>query len=296
MSPDSASAAPTCAGPDPAPRTPREPLPPGACDCHAHVFGPSDRFAHAAGRSYTPPDAPLAAYLALLDAVGLARGVLVQPSIYGEDNDCLLDALARSGDRLRGVVVADPRRLDDDTIADWTRKGVRGVRINMVTPAGLPLDAMEGMAGRLAEVGWHLDLITDSCERLVELEQRLAALPCEVMIEQMGRIKGGQPVSTAGFQALLRLLAERKAWVKLSHAYHISTAGPPYDDTTPLARACVAAAPDRAVWGSDWPHPMLHGPMPNDGALLDLLAAWVPDATQRQAVLVDNPARLYGFS
>ena len=290
-----AAGAPTCAGPDPAPRPPRQPLPPGACDSHAHVFGPSARFAYAARRSYTPPDAPLADYLAMLDAVGLRRGALVQPSIYGEDNGCLLDALAGSGDRLRGVVVADPRRLSDATVEAWTDLGVRGVRINMVTPDGLPLAAMEGMAARLAEVGWHLDLITDTCERLVELEQRLAALPCALLIEQMGRAKGGMPVTTPGFQVLLRLLAERKAWVKLSHSYHISTSGPPYADTTPLARACVAAAPERAVWGSDWPHPMLHGPMPNDGALLDLLAEWVPDAAQRRAVLVDNPARLYGF-
>jgi predicted TIM-barrel fold metal-dependent hydrolase len=296
MNSSESAAAPTCAGPDPAPRPPREAPPPGACDCHAHVFGPAGRFAYAARRSYTPPDAPLEAYLAMLDAVGLARGALVQPSVYGEDNACLLDALRRSGGRLRGVVVADPRRLDDATVEDWTGAGVRGVRINMVTPAGLPLAEMEGIAARLAEIGWHLDLITDTSERLVELEQRLARLPCALMIEQMGRMKGGQPLSTPGFQVLLRLLAERKAWVKLSHAYHVSTAGPPYDDTTPLAAACVAAAPERAVWGSDWPHPMLHGPMPNDGALLDLLARWVPDAARRRAVLADNPARFYGFS
>ncbi len=287
--------APSCAGPDPRPQPPRQALPANACDCHAHVFGPATRFAFAERRSYTPPDAPLEAYLALLDGVRLRRGVLVQPSIYGEDNSCLLDALARSGGRLRGIVVADPRHLSDATVDDWTAKGVRGIRINMVTPAGLPLAAMEAMAARLAEIGWHLDLITDSCERLVELEARLAALPCPLLIEQLGRIKGGQPVSTPGFQVLLRLLAQRKTWVKLSHAYHVSTAGPPYADTTPLAQACVAAAPEQAVWGSDWPHPMLHGPMPNDGALLDLLAEWVPDAAQHRAVLVDNPARLYGF-
>lgn len=296
MSPSDNAPVPTCAGPDPRPRPPRQALPPGGCDCHAHVFGPGSRFAYAAQRSYTPPDAPLESYLAMLDAVGLARGALVQPSIYGEDNACLLDALRRSGGRLRGVVVADPRRLDDATVEDWAKAGVRGVRINMVTPAGLPLAEMEGMAARLAEIGWHLDLITDTSERLVEIESRLAKLPCPLMIEQMGRMKGGQPLSTPGFQVLLRLLADRKAWVKLSHAYHVSTAGPPYDDTTPLARACVEAAPDRAVWGSDWPHPMLHGPMPNDGDLLDLLARWIPDAAQRQAVLVDNPARFYGFS
>jgi predicted TIM-barrel fold metal-dependent hydrolase len=288
--------APACAGPDPHPRPPRQAIPAGAVDCHAHVFGPSDRFAFAARRSYTPPDAPLERYLAMLDAVGLARGVLVQPSVYGTDNACMIDAIARSGGRLRGAVVADPRQLSDATVADWTAKGVCGLRINGAVPDGLPLDQMERIAARLKEIGWHLDLITDTSDRLVELEPRLRRLPCPLMIEQMGRIKGGQPVTTPGFQVLLRLLAERKATVKLSHAYHISTAGPPYADTTPLARACIAAAPDRCVWGSDWPHPMLHGPMPNDGQLLDLLAEWEPDAARRKAILVDNPAAFYGFA
>lgn len=292
---DSAPAA-TCQGPDPAPRPPGYALPADACDCHAHIFGPSDRFRYAERRIYTPPDSPLEQYLATLDAVGLRRGALVQPSIYGDDNGCMLDALARSEGRLRGVVVADPRRLSDREVEAWHAIGVRGVRINMVTPDGLPLEAMEGMAARLAEIGWHLDLITDNSERVAELESRLRALPCPLVIEQMGRVKGGQPLSLPGFQALLRLLAERRAWVKLSHAYHISTAGPPYADTTPFAQACIAAAPERALWGSDWPHPMLHGPMPNDGSLLDLLAEWAPDEAQRNAILADNPARLYGFA
>jgi 2-pyrone-4,6-dicarboxylate lactonase len=287
---------PRCAGPDPRPRPPRRPFPADACDCHAHVFGPSSQFAYATPRGYTPPDAPLASYLALLDTLGLRRGILVQPSIYGDDNACLVDAVARAGGRLRGVVVADPRRLADATVADWTAKGICGVRLNMLLPGGLPLGELDAVAARLVEIGWHLDLITDTCERLVDLEPQLRALPCPLMVEQMGRIKGGEPTTTPGFQVLLRLLAERRAWVKLSHAYHISTAGPPYADTVPLARACVAAAPDRVVWGSDWPHPMWAGPMPNDGDLADLLADWVPDEAQRRAILVDNPARFYGFA
>jgi 2-pyrone-4,6-dicarboxylate lactonase len=290
-----AVAAPPCAGPDPNPRSPSYVLPPDACDCHSHIFGPLLRFPYASTRSYTPPEASLAAYLQMLDILGLARAVLVQPSVYGDDNGCLLDGLAKSPRRLRGVVVIDPRELGDRTIAEWSAKGVRGVRMNTWTPGGLPLDEIESIAARLAEIGWHLDLITDTCERLAETEHRLRALPCEVVIEQMGRIKGDQPITTPGFRALLRLLDHGRCWVKLSHAYHISTAGPPYGDTISPARALVAVAPERLVWGSDWPHPMLHGPMPNDGSLVDLLAAWVPDETQRRAVLVDNPARLYGF-
>lgn len=286
---------PTCAGPDPRPRRPEFAVPLGACDCHAHVFGPAARYAYAADRAYTPPDAPIAAYLAMLDAVGLDRGVLVQPSVYRCDNACLLDALAAAGGRLRGVVEIDPRSLTDAAAEAWTRLGVCGVRMNMAVSGGLPLSDMEAIAARLAELGWHLDLIVDRVERLAEIAGRLRVLPVPLVIEQMGRIKGGQPLETPGFRALLALLGEGNTWVKLSHAYHISLAGPPYADTTPFARALAAAAIGRLVWGSDWPHPMLHGPMPNDGALLDLLASWLPDAAARRAVLVDNPAQLYGF-
>jgi 2-pyrone-4,6-dicarboxylate lactonase len=288
-------AAPHCAGADPNPRPPHYTLPPNACDCHAHIFGPVSRFAYAPVRSYTPPDASLEAYFHMLDTMGLQRAVLVQPSVYGDDNACMLEALAAWPKRLRGVVVTDPRKLSDSVVAEWTANGVRGVRMNMWTPAGLPPDELESIAARLAEIGWHLDLITDTCERVATLEKRLRNLPCGLVIEQMGRIKADQSLTSPGFQALLRLLAERRTWVKLSHAYHVTIAGLPYTDTIPYARALVEVALDRLVWGCDWPHPMLHSPMPNDGNLVDLLAEWVPDEAQRRAVLVDNPARLYGF-
>lgn len=296
MSDASATPAPTCPGPDRNPRQAVFDLPRDSCDCHAHVFGPATRYPYAPARAYTPPDAPLGDYLAMLDALGLDRGVLVQPSVYRSDNSCLLDALSAAGGRLRGVVEIDPRTLSDTTAEAWTRLGVCGLRMNMAVAGGLPLADMEAIAARLAELGWHLDLIVDRVERLAEIAGRLRGLPVPLVVEQMGRVKGGQPLETPGFQALLSLLREGKTWVKLSHAYHISTAGPPYSDTLPFARALAETALDRIVWGSDWPHPMLDGPMPNDGELLDLLAAWLPDPLQRQAVLADNPARLYGFA
>lgn len=285
-----------CAGPDPRPRAPMHPAPRGAVDSHAHVFGPVARFPYATQRSYTPPEAPLAAYLAMLDTIGVAHGVLVQPSVYGTDNACLLDGLRQAGGRLRGVVVADPRKLDPRTVDAWTQLGVCGIRLNMAVPGGLPLQEMEPMAACLAEIGWHLDLIVDDTHRMAAVAPRLAKLRAVVCIEQMGRVKGGQPPGSPGFQGLLALLRGGKDYVKLSHAYHISTQGPPYADTTPFARALVEAAPDRLVWGSDWPHPIVHGPMPNDGELLDLLAEWAPDAGVRHRILADNGARLYGFS
>jgi len=271
-------------------------MPRGAVDCHSHVFGPVARFPYASGRSYTPPESPLAAYLAMLDAAGFAHGVLVQPSVYGTDNSCLLDGLAQAKGRLRGVVVADPRTLDARTIDEWTKLGVCGVRLNMAVAGGLPLDEMEPMAACLAEIGWHLDFISDNADRMVEVAPRLAKLRAPVVVEQMGRVKGGQPIELPGFQALLALLREGKDWVKLSHAYHITSQGKPYADTTPFARALVKAAPDRLVYGSDWPHPIVHGEMPNDGELLDLLAEWVPSPEDRNKVLAANPAKAYGLA
>jgi 2-pyrone-4,6-dicarboxylate lactonase len=285
-----------CAGPDPHPHAAVHPAPPGAVDSHAHIFGPLSRFPYVMPRSYTPPEAPLAAYLAMLDAIGVEHGVLVQPSVYGTDNGCLLDGLAQAKGRLRGVVVADPRALDPRTIEEWTGLGVCGMRLNMAVPGGLPLQEMEAMGACLAEIGWHLDLIVDNAERMADVAPRLAKLKAVVCVEQMGRVKGGQPVAAPGFQALLALLREGKDYVKLSHAYHISTAGAPYADTTPFARALVEAAPERLVWGSDWPHPIVHGAMPNDGDLLDLLAEWVPQAAARHRILADNARRLYGFA
>lgn len=296
MQPSSAGPKPpTCAGPDPNPQRPRIAIPAGGCDCHAHVFGPAERYPYDPKRAYTPPDAPTTHYLSMLDAVGLTRGVLVQPSVYGTDNRCLLAALGAAPQRLRGVVVVDPRAANTTQLEAWTRRGVCGVRFNLVVSGGLPLQHLESIAERLAEIGWHLDLIVDQVERLAALEECLRRLPCDVVIEQMGRIKGGQPMTVPGFQALLRLLRDGKAWVKLSHAYHISSAGLPYADTTVFARQLVEAAPECVVWGSDWPHPMVQGVMPNDGDLLELVGEWVPDPRQRKAVLCDNPAKLYGF-
>ena len=287
---------PDCAGPHPHPHPPKHAAPRGAVDSHSHVFGPLAKFPYVTPRTYTPPQAPLASYLAMLDAIGVDHGVLVQPSVYGSDNSCMLDSLEQAQGRLRGVVVCDPRKLDAKTVDEWSRLGVCGIRLNMAVPGGLPLDEMEPMAQCLAELGWHLDLIVDNAERMAQVAPRLSKLRCVVCVEQMGRMKGGQPLTHPGFQGLLSLLREGKDYVKLSHGYHISTQGAPYADTTPFARALVQAAPDRLVWGSDWPHQVVHAPMPDDGDLLDLLAEWVPDMAARHRVLTDNGARLYGFA
>jgi 2-pyrone-4,6-dicarboxylate lactonase len=284
-----------CPGPTPNPSPPRRQPPAGSWDCHAHVFGPAERFPYMAPRAYTPPDALLDDYLAVLDILGFDHGVLLQPSIYSRDNSCLLNTLSAANGRLRGVVDIDPRSLSATTVESWTKAGICGVRLNMMAPLGFPLTDLESIGMCLKDFGWHLSLLVDRPDRLADIETTLNAMACKVVVEQMGRMKADLPITLPGFQALLRLLSDGKVWVKLSHAYHISKLGrPPYQDTTVFARACIDAAPDRAVWGSDWPHAMMHGPMPDDGFLFDLFDQWIADRSCRHQILVTNPAALYG--
>ena len=285
-----------CPPPDFKPRPPRNALPPGATDCHAHVFGPAARWAYADTRGYTPPDCLLADYRHMLATLGCERAVLVQPSVYGTDNRAHLEALAEAGPAFRMVAGVHP----DVPLAELERMhaaGVRGVRFNIVTKGGQSIEGLERMAQRLAELGWHIQLYVQT-ETLAQLEGKLAALPVPVVIDHMGHITTDSGLEHPGFQALLRLLRGGNAWVKLSGAYRISrrqTA--PFADVVPYARALIEAGPERCVWGSDWPHPMVNDrPMPNDGDLADIVFDWAPDAAQRRRILVDNPARLYGFA
>ncbi len=264
-----------------------------SCDCHFHIFGPYGRFPLDAGRHYEPAEALIPHYLRVADALGIGRMVIVQPSVYGTDNECSLDAAARFGlDRARVVAVVDDQ-VDAAALRALHERGVRGVRFNAVSGNGTPLDALEGLAARIAPLGWHLQLYAEG-HQLPDLAPRLAKLPVEVVVDHMGGVRTADGVHGDGFQALLRLLDSGRAWVKLC-GYRISSAGPPFADVVPFARALLDAAPDRCVWGTDWPHPSLADWMPEDGALLDLLGEWAPGEAERRRVLVDNPARLYGF-
>lgn len=284
-----------CPGPRAATSRPSWRAPPGATDCHCHVFGPYGRYPLSPGRSYTPPEASVADYLAMLDTIGLSRTVIVQPSIYGTENAVTLDAAEEIGlHRARAVVVVD-EGFDAAELAAMAERGARGVRFNAVSGNGAPLEQLEQLAERIAPLGWHVQLYTHA-DAMPALEPVLRRLPVPVVVDHMGGVKaaaGG--VEHPGFRALLRLL-EGGAWVKLSG--YRSSAGRPYADVAPMARALLSAAPDRCVWGTDWPHPSLHDPaeVPDDGELLDALGAWAPDEAARRAVLVDNPARLYGFA
>ncbi|MBC7781051.1 MAG: amidohydrolase family protein [Proteobacteria bacterium] len=287
-------AAPTIPGPDRSPRTPRFQLPAGACDCHAHLFGPQARYPFDPSRRYTPPDATLSDYVQVLKALGVSRGVLVQPSVYMTDNRLILDALGEQRFPLRAVVVCGPE-VSDAELERMHALGVRGVRLNLRHAAGVSGDIAPRMAERIAPFGWHLQFRINPDE-FVTVGPIIEALPVDTVIDHMGQIPTAQGIDSAPFQAILRLVEGGRCWVKLSAAYRMGTQPHPYPDVAPFARALVEANPDRMVWATDWPHTTLTKPMPNDGDLCDLLADWIPDEATRHKVLVDNPARLYGFT
>ncbi len=282
------------------PTRPKIPPPPRACDTHAHVFGPAARFPYAEDRSYTPPDAPLEKYLAMLDAVGFARGVLVQGSAHGRDNAAMLDALARHPERLRGVAVADAD-VSPAELRRWHAGGVRGLRFNhffrggaLHYRGGVPLDAAKVLAPVMAELGWHLQLWID-VKDLPDTIPVLEAIGRPVVIDHMGRTDARAGTATPGFQSLLRLVGDGGCWVKVSGAHRLSQSAPDYPDARPFHETLVRANPERLVWGSDWPHPRIEGEMPDAGRLFELFGQWTPDEATRRRILVDNPARLYDF-
>lgn len=283
-----------CQGPEAALR-PRLVAPAGACDCHAHVLGPLDAFPYQDDRAYTAPPALYEDYRAMLDTIGIDRAVIVQPSVYGTDNRCTLQAIARDPARMRGVAVFG----DDITDAELQAMhdgGIRGVRFNLLFVGGVGLDSLEVIAARIARFGWHIQLLIDY-RTLADLAARLAGLPVDIVVDHMGHMPVEEGVGNPGFQALLRLMSEGKSWVKVSGNYRVSKAAPAYADAIPFAQALLAANPDRCVWGSDWPHVGIWPgePMPNDADLLDALLDYAPDEALRRRILVDNPARLYGF-
>jgi D-galactarolactone isomerase len=221
--------------------------------------------------------------------------VVVQPTAYGKDNRCTLDALAEFGECARGIAIIDDSTTDFE-IERLTRGGMRGVRFRMTGDPELAWDMLPRMAARLAAHGWHIQFQMDGRE-LHTRAALLKTLPCALVVEHIGKFFEPVGVGHPGFQALLRLIDNGRCWVKLSGAYMMSKSGPPlYEDIGVLAKALIAHAPERMVWGSNWPHPMSTAEtMPDDAQLLDLLRDWAPDELVRDHILVDNPAALYGF-
>ncbi|MBA2961074.1 MULTISPECIES: amidohydrolase family protein [Ramlibacter] len=286
--------------PHPNPSRPAFRLPPGACDAHCHVFGPGDRFPYSGKRTYTPPDAPAAGLRALHQLLGIERVVLVQASVHGHDNSAMLDAIAQSPDTYRGVAMVGAG-VTDAELQELHRGGVRSVRFNFVQHlGGAPdLPTVQRMAERIKPLGWHLVLHLDA-EDLVTYREFLLGLPVPFAIDHMGRTMVKNGLDQRPFQLLLDLVkSNEKAWVKVSGAERISDAlsaarGGPYADAAPFARQLIEAAPDRVLWGTDWPHPNVRE-MPDDGKLVDLLQQFTPDETLLRKLLVDNPTRLYWY-
>jgi len=287
-------------GPLANPRRPTLAVPPGATDCHCHVFGPSARFPFVPERGYTPPDAPLEDYVRLLGILGLERTVIVQPSIYGGDHRCTEDAIARLGGRARGVAAVSPE-VDEAELERLAAAGFRGTRFNLIDSGGsVPLSALETVAAKVAPLGWHVQIYARP-ELLAEALPRLLALPTQVVIDHLGQIDLAAGQGQPGFRAMLRLLDAGRAWVKLC-AYRCDPAGAPSLAAVSMVRALDAVAPERLVWGTDWPHPHLPElapgvprSMPDDGDLVDALGVWFEDRAALHRILVTNPESLYGF-
>lgn len=285
-----------CPAPDYDTRPPKVKPPPRAYCTQAHVFGLADKFPYSEGRGYTPPDAGIETYLNLLYILGLNRSVIVHGSAHGSNNRASLDGIARAPDRLRGIAVVDPE-ISDVALEELDAGGMRGIRLSTMLKGGVGSEQLAPMADKIRGLGWHIVLHVNDSKEIAELNSSQRNLPVPIVIDHLSRVRGGQGVDYVGFQALLRLMWETDhVWGKISSWYRLTDIGPPYDDMTPIACAMIAARPDRIIWGTNWPHPILWDHLlPNDGDLFNQLMDWAADDATRHQILVDNPAALYGF-
>jgi predicted TIM-barrel fold metal-dependent hydrolase len=274
---------------------PRLTAPPGACDSHIHIYDP--RFPASLPANRLTRNATVADYRMLQKRLGTSRTVVVQPAAYGFDNAVTLDAIAQLGiANARAVAVIQPS-ITDAELREMDRLGVRGVRFTQHDPktAVTTREMIEPVAARIADLGWHVQLHVRG-DQLAEMAEMIARLPCTIVVDHLARIPPAQGINHPAFELAKRLLDSGRAWVKLSGAYLDSRSGPPgYIDVRAIARALIRYAPDRCVWGSDWPHPTETETKPDDAALLDLLAEWSTNDDTRQRILVENPAILYAF-
>jgi len=272
--------------------TPKLKAPANAVDCHHHIY--DSRFPADPKAVLRPPDALVEDYRRLQQRIGTTRSVIVQPSTYGTDNRCTLAALAALGSSSRAIAVVTPEVADAE-LKRLNGLGVKGLRFNLAQAGATTPDMIEPLARRITALGWHVQ-VNAPPENLVEILPILERLPCPVVFDHLAHIPVDQGPSHPLFARVVKMLDARKAWVKVSAAYIDSkTGGPTYADTSAIARAYVKAAPDRLVWGSDWPHPTAQDNKPDDAVLFDLLLDWAPDERVRHRILVENPAALYGF-
>lgn len=283
-----------CPPPHADPKRPSVRLPPGACDAHCHIFGPGDVFPYAPDRTFTPPNVSRHDLRRRHDHLGLDRAVIVQSACHGTDHAALLDALRAAPDRYRGVALITPG-TPDSAIAGLHAAGVRGFRLNFLPHlGGAPApETIAALVRATAPYGWHAQVHVAG-DGVRELAGQIRAIEIPVVLDHMARVDLREGLDGPAVRALLGLLDDGVR-VKLSGADRISVTGPPYHDAADLARLLAAYAPDRVLWGTDFPHPNITGPAPDDGALADLVERIAPTAEARHRLLVTNPAELYGF-
>ena len=270
-------------------------VPAGACDCHIHVYGPRDRYPLAPTSPFDPPLATPDDYRQMMRELGIERAVFVQAAGYGADNRCMLDGLRSLGSIARGVACVTAHTSDAE-FERLTSAGVRGARVLLFRGGLVKLEEIPELAARIQHFGWHLQLQMDGRE-LPKHEAMLAALPVPLVIDHNGKFMEPVVPDHPAVRSLIRLLSSGRCWVKASAPYETSRSGPPdYADVGAIARALIAAAPERIVWASNWPHGAVRGVKPDTHALFRLLEQWAPDPSTRTRILVDNPAELYGFT
>jgi 2-pyrone-4,6-dicarboxylate lactonase len=280
--------------PNPVPRTPLLRLPDGACDSHCHIFGPFSRFPLPPDRSYTPPEAPETALRRLHDTLGIARAVIVQSLAHGQDHRPLLAALADGKGRYRGVALLQPASSPEE-VAAFDRAGICGIRFNFLQHLGgnPPLETMRAVMALVRPFDWHVEIHVVGLD-LIRYADFIASIDARVVIDHMARPDLDHDLEPCRNQ-LFRLLDSGRVWVKLSGGDRLSKLGAPYSDVVPYARSLAEHAPERALWGTDWPHVNLHGPMPDDGALVDLIGSIAPGEALLRRILVENPKEFFGF-
>jgi 2-pyrone-4,6-dicarboxylate lactonase len=278
----------------PNPSKPKFKPPAGAVDAHCHVFGPEGKFPYALERKYTPCDAPKEKLFALRDFLGFDKNVIVQASCHAKDNRAMVDALDAANGRAKGVAFVG-EEVTDDELKWMDRAGVRGVRFNFLKRLVdiTPRDVLERIARRVAPLGWHIVIYFEMPD-LPDFEDFFTSLPTTVVVDHMGTPDVRKGLADPSNQRFLRMLENHhNFWVKATCPERMTIAGPPYDDVAPFARALVEHFPDRVIWGTDWPHPNMKKEAPDDGIVVDYIAKIAPTPALQQALLVDNPMRLY---
>lgn len=286
--------APPCPPPDPNPKKPRLRLPPLSCDAHFHVFGPRRVFPFAVDRTFTPQDAPKEDLFRLHAFLGIARGVFVQSACHGSDHAVVLDLLAAGNGRYRAVGLIKPS-IAEEELARLHAAGMCGARFHFFSHLGAPTPQADirTVIAKIAPLGWHVAVHVGG-QGILEQYDFITSIDAPIVIDHVGRIDIGEGLDGKAFTALRRLLDRGNVWVKLSGVDRITKHGPPYRDALPFARNLVEHAPERVVWGTDWPHPN-HARVPNDGDLVDLVGEIAVTDELRRLMMVENPAKLFGF-